>query len=134
MYRSEPTYGQRRFYMLFTFPLYLDCYHFCRFLDFKYQVSFLVLWNSYYTLSAGLCKICSDNTLSYVFFSVQFENIITEGLGQIEMLIFFLDQMFVIKCDRENCLDPLVLAKSYSFLRFQPRNRSFRKLSFTDLS
>lgn len=83
------------------------------------------------SFSAGLCKICNDNTLSYVFFSVvsKYNN---RRFGQKRNANFFLDQMFAIKCGLENCLDPLHLAKSDSFLRFQLRNRSFRKLSFTN--
>lgn len=65
-------------------------------LDLFYSgVKFLLFFN------AGFCKMCNDSTLSCDFFSVQFKNIIIEGLGKTEMFIFFLYQMFAIKCRPE---------------------------------
>ena len=121
--RSEATYRQRRFSVLFSFPLCLDCYHYCRFLDFNIRS---LLWRyGIPSFNAVLCEICNNN----------FENIRIESLGKTEMQIFFfLYPVFAIKCALETLLYPLALAKSCSFCRVQLGSRSIRKSSFTNQS
>lgn len=63
------------------------------------DVEFLLSFN------VELCKIC-NNTLSYVFFLVQFKNIRIESLGKAEMLTVFLYQVFALKCGSEKLLLP----------------------------
>lgn len=87
--RSEATYRQRRFSVLFSFPLCLDCYHYCRFLDFNIRS---LLWRyGIPSFNAVLCEICNNN----------FENIRIESLGRTEMRIFF---FFFIQCLLSNVL------------------------------
>lgn len=69
MYRSEPTYGQRRLYMLFTFHyiqvVIIIAIYLVSVLDLFYgDVEFLP------SCYLGLCMICNDYTLSHAAFSV----------------------------------------------------------------